>query len=158
MEHNIQPSTRVGAATISLACMFQILTACCIFFALLKVSPILAIVTTAVATPAIIRTGRASDLHRQTGKAFSWSTRIYCFIESVGIEFVTLILALLAFAIVSLFFGAVAVMFALMYQGNESLSDVAVVGTAGGMIWGFAGAILAVGMTAKLWNIKSHLA
>ncbi len=155
MEHHLQTTARPGA--VSLACMFQILTACCIFFALLKISPILAIVTTAVATPAIIRTGRASDLHHRAGKAFGWSNRAYCFVESVGIEFVTLTLSLLAFAIVSMFFGAIAVMFALMYQGTDSLSDVAVVGTAGGMIWGFAGAILTVGMTAKLWAIKSHL-
>ncbi len=157
METNLQPTARLNSGAISLAWMFQILTACCVFFACLQISPLLAIVGTVVGAPAIIRTSIASDLHRQAGKRFGWSTRIVCFLESLGIELVTFIFAFAVFSLISLLFGAIAVGFSLLYGATDALSDIAVVGTAGGMIWGFAGSLLAFGVSAKLWKIKSHL-
>jgi hypothetical protein len=157
MESKLQTASRLPSGAFSLACMFQILTACCVFFACLKVSPLLAIIGTVVGTPALIRTGVASDLHRQSGKPFSWPNRLLCFLESIGIEMAIGLFAFLVFALISVLFGAIAVGFSLLYGVTDQLSDIAVVGTAGGMIWGFAGALLAFGLTAKFWKVTSHL-
>ncbi len=153
----IRTAPRGNSATISLACLFQIVTACCIFFACLSISPVLAIVGTLISAPALIRTGWAADLHHRSGMTFGWKTRLLCFAETLLIEFITLMFSLAVFSVVSLMFGALAVCFSLLYGSTDAMSDIAVVGTAGGMIWGFAGAILAVGYTAKLWKVRSHL-
>jgi hypothetical protein len=154
---DIRTATRGNSATISLACLFQIVTACSIFFACLSISPALAIIGTLVAAPALIRTGWASDLHYRSGLAFGWKARLLCFAETLFIEFITLMFSIAVFSVVSLMFGALAVCFSLLYGSTDAMSDIAVVGTAGGMIWGFAGAMLAVGYTAKLWKVRSHL-
>jgi hypothetical protein len=153
----VLPSKQLtNAASISLACLFQVLTACCIFFACLNFSPLLAMIGTIVTAPAIIRTGYAAELHLRAGKRFSWPQRIHCFLESGVIVLLTLLFAVIASSLISLLFGAFAVGFSMLYGVTDSLMDIAVVGTAGGMVWGLAGAILAIGATSKIWKINSH--
>ena len=105
-----------NAASISLACLFQVLTACCIFFACLNFSPLLAMIGTIVTAPAIIRTGYAAELHLRAGKPFTWAQRIRCFLESGFIVLLTLMVAVTASSLISLLFGAFAVGFSMLYE------------------------------------------
>lgn len=146
-----------NAASIPLACLFQVVTACCIFFACLNISPLLALIGTIVAAPAIIRTGYAAELHLRVGKRFTWIQRIRCFLESGVIVLLTLLVAVAASSLISLLFGVFAVGFSMLYGVTDSLLDIAVVGTAGGMVWGLAGALLAIAAISRIWKINSHL-
>lgn len=109
---------------------------------------------TILTAPAIIRTGFAAELHLRAGRHFSWSKRLVCFLESGGIVLLTFLAAVMASCLISIMFGALAVGFSLLYGVSESLVDVAIVGTAGGMVWGLAGAILAIGATARIWRVE----
>jgi hypothetical protein len=150
----------IGPAAISLVCMFQIVTACCIFFACLRISPLLAIIGTVVATPAIIRTGLASELYRRNGMRFNWKRRIRVSLESVGVVVLSLIFTLTVFSLVSMSFGLICVVIAFFLgTAPDLLSEIAFIGTFGGAVWGVTGAILAVGLCAQIWKptIESNL-
>lgn len=143
----------IGPSSISLVCLFQILTACCIFFACLRISPLLAIVGTIIATPAIIRTTLASDLHRRNGMRFSIQRRLRIFVESVGVVLLTLTFAATVFALVSLAFGLICVVIAVFLgTSTDLLVEIAFIGTVGGTVWGATGAILAMGLCAHTWK------
>jgi len=144
----------LGPASISLVCLFQVLTACSIFFACLRISPLLAIIGTIIVAPAIIRTGLASELYRQNGMPFDWLTRIRSFIHSIGVVVMTLAFSAIVFAVVSVVFGFVWVCLALSMGARDMLVDIAFVGTAGGTIWGMLGAMLAMGLCAAKWKPK----
>ena len=143
----------IGPAAISLVCMFQIVTACCIFFACLRFSPLMAIIGTLVATPAIIRTGLASDLYRKNSRPFNWQRRIRVFVESVGIVVLSLVFVSTVFALVSMLFGLICLVIALFLgTAPDLLTEIAFIGTFGGSVWGATGAILAVGLCAHTWK------
>ena len=144
------PST--GSASFSLTTLFQILTACCIFFAVLKVSPLLAIIGTIVITPAIIRTAMAAELYHKQGIKFNWMRRAQCFLESTGLTIISYALSAVVFALTSLAFGLICVAASFMMGIPDLARDIAFVGTAGGMIWGAAGAILAFGLCVRQWH------
>ena len=138
--------------TITLRCLFQIVTGCCIFFAVLRFSPLVAVIGTIMIAPAIIRTGLAAELYRQAKTNFNWRRRIYVFFESLGVVLLTLVFAVSVFAIISCLFGIMCMMFGMAVSQGDISFDAAIVGTAGGMIWGMAGAILAVGYSAyRTW-------
>jgi len=145
-------SERHGSAAFSLVCLFQIVTACCIFFACLRISPLLAIIGTLVSAPAIIRTGLVSELYRKNRLPFCWQTRLYCFAESVSVVLLTYATCATVFAAVSLVFGAGWVCVAWALGSSDRLFDIAFVGTAGGTIWGLLGAMLAFGFCASKWK------
>lgn len=132
--------------------MFQILTACCIFFAVLRASPLLAIIGTVIATPAIIRTAMAADLYQRHGIKFNWKRRLRCFLESTGLTVVTIALSATVFALTSMAFGLICVAAAFVMGISDMATDFAFVGTAGGMIWGAAAGILSFGLCARKWQ------
>jgi hypothetical protein len=143
----------IAPGAISLVCMFQIVTACCIFFACLRISPLLAIVGTIIATPAIIRTTLASDLHRKSGIRFSLKRRVRVFVESIGVVLLTLMFSSTVFALVSLGFGLICVVISVFLgTASDLLSEIAFIGTVGGTVWGATGAILAMGLCAQTWR------
>jgi hypothetical protein len=146
--------SKIGSSAFSLVCMFQVVTACCIFFAILKTSAMLAIVGTLIATPAIIRTSIASDLHQKAGYRFSWMKRIICFLESTGLTVVTFAIAAIIFALISLLFGLLCLGCSFVLGADEMSGDIAFVGTIGGMVWGAAGAILAFAFCMRKWQMK----
>jgi hypothetical protein len=78
--------------------------------------------------------------------------RIRAFAESLLIVFVTGLAGLIAFVLVSLLFGLIGLLFG-WAMGIEGLRfDSAVVGTAGGMVWGMGGALLTVTYVAwRYW-------
>ena len=154
MKPNLSSGQRLNTASISLMCLFQVLTACCIFFACLRLSPLLALVGTIVAAPAVIRTGIAADMHLRAGGRFSWAQRVFCFLESAGIVLLTLLLAMVVSGLISLMFGLLTVGISMLYGVRDSLMDIAVVGSAGGILWGMGGAILAIAATARIWKIN----
>ena len=132
--------------------MFQIITACCIFFSVLQASPILAIIGTIITTPAIIRTAMAAELYQKHGIKFKWIQRVRCFLESTGLTVVTLALSATVFALISLVFGVFCVAASYVLGTPELATDIAFVGTAGGMVWGAAGGILAFGLCVRKWQ------
>ena len=152
MARRATPISATGSSSFSLVTLFQILTACCIFFAILRVSPLLAIIGTVVTTPAIIRTAIAADLYQRHGVKFKWVHRIRCFLESTGLTVVTLALSATVFVLISLAFGLFSVGASYVIGANEMLADIALVGTIGGMVWGAAGSILAFGLCVRKWQ------
>ena len=144
---------QTGSASFSLTTMFQILTACCIFFAVLKASPLLAIIGTIVLTPAIIRTAMAAEVYQKHGLKFNWTRRVRCFLESTGLTVVTYALSATVFALISLAFGLICVAASFAMGISELATDIAFVGTAGGMIWGVAGGMLAFGLCIQKWHL-----
>ena len=133
---------------ISLLCLLQIVTGCCVFFAVLRLSPLVAILGTVVVAPAIIRTGLAADAYRMGGMPFGLRRRLAIFLESMSLVVLTAIFAVSIFLTISFAFGVLGMVFGMVISDGDLSSDVAIVGTAGGMIWGLAGALLAVGYFA----------
>lgn len=152
--HLLQDPHRVQT-TISLQCLFQILTACCAFFALLKISPLLAIACTIVLTPAIIRTGIVADLYRQHQIPFGWKSRLHFFAGSIGIVLLTILVGVTVFSIISVACGLACVLLAIIVDQKEMIPDVALLGTVGGSVWGFAGLIVCLAVCAnRIWMPK----
>lgn len=147
------PHKPIGPAAFSLVCLFQILTACCIFFSCLRFSPLLAIIGTILVTPAIIRTAMAADLHRKSGVKFSLARRFRVFVESLVVVVLTLAFTGSVFALVSFGFGLICVAIsAFLGTSMDLLSEIAFIGTVGGTVWGATGAILAMGVCSPAWK------
>ena len=142
------PASLAGGATISLRCLFQIVTGCAVFFAILRFSPIIAIVGTVFIAPAIIRTGLAAERYQLEGLPFGLKRRFIVFLESLSVVLLTAIFAGSVFLVISCLFGILGMLFGSAVSNGDLSFDVAVVGTAGGMIWGMAGARLAIGYSA----------
>ena len=148
---NVRP-VELGPASISLVCLFQVVTACCVFFACMSFSPLLAIIGTLVIAPAIIRTGFDSDLHRRNGLKFDLRLRLTSFAVSLGLVLLSFSFSLVVFALISVAFGITWVLLAVIVGAKDLLPDVAFVGTAGGMIWGLFGAIFSLAILAVKWR------
>lgn len=152
-----QPSIHVNAnpSSFSLMMLFQITTASALFFACLRYSPLAAIVLTILFAPAVIRTGQISDIHKQNIMEFGLAKRIRCFFGSIAVVILTVAFAVLVFVLVSLTFGLLGMVFSTAVGSADLSIDAAIVGTAGGMIWGFAGAMLATGFAViRMWLPK----
>lgn len=142
-----------ASSSISLAYMFHILTGCALFLACFQFSPLLASLLTIVLSPTIIRTHFAAEIHRQNELEFSSQLRLKYFVSSLGVVLLTLFLAGLAFVAVSMAFGLFAVLLGCMMGLNDLQVDSAVLGTAGGMVWGIGAAALAICFTAcRIWK------
>lgn len=137
-----------GGTSISLRCLFQIVTGCGVFFAVLRVSPMIAIFGTIIIAPAIIRTGLAAEGYQLESLPFGIKRRITVFMESLGVVLLTAVFAGSVFLVISFLFGILGMLFGSAVSNGDLSYDVAVVGTAGGMIWGMAGALLAIGYSA----------
>ena len=135
----------VNGGAFSLLMLFQIMTACGLFCACLRYSPVAAIVATILIAPAVIRTGLLSELYRRRERPFGYLVRLQCFIGSLGIVLLTAFFFVLIFLLVSMLFGLAGMVFSAAVGASELNSDAAIVGTASGMIWGFAAALLATG-------------
>ena len=139
-------------AAFSLKFVFQMITACALFFAVFNLSPAFAIVSAVVIAPAIIRTVVIGDRHRRLGVEFNLDRQFSWLLGSIGIVLLTVGLAVGAFLVVSLAFGVLGMLMSLMLGSASLSSDAAVIGTVGGMIWGFGGAVLATGYSmCKFW-------
>jgi len=140
-------------SAISLAYLFHIVTACALFFAFYRLSPLLALSLTVIIAPAIIRTHVASELYAKQRVPFPLQTRVKQFVGSIGVVLLTYALAFMAFITVSMMFGLFAVLLGSAMGMHELRVDSAVLGTAGGMVWGIAAAILATCFAAvKTWK------
>ena len=168
-EHGIEPvadkdsgrsmPSEMNSASFSIKTLFQITTASALFFACLRFSPILAIGITVFVAPAIIRTGLISDMYRRNNLPFRLATRLQFFASSLGVVVLLIAIGGLAFVSTSLMFGLFGMAFSTMVGSRELSTDAAVIGTAGGMVWGMAAAMLAVGFAiVKTWLPKHLLA
>lgn len=142
-----------SSSSISLAYLFHILTGCGLFFACYRLSPLLALTLTIVLSPTLIRTHLAAEIHRQNRLIFDWSLRLKYFVSSLGVVLLTYLLAGLAFCSVSMLFGLFAVILGGLMGLGDLQVDSAVLGTAGGMVWGMGAAFLAICFAAvKVWK------
>ena len=146
-----------GRNSISLACLFQIVTACGVFFACLQVSAVLAIVGTVVIAPAVIRTGLLCELQRRNQDPLDMMIRINFFVSSLWTVIVTAVFSFSVFVLVSLLFGVAAALVSIMAGASNMSLDAAIVATAGGMVWGIAGGILATVIFVMRTWIPKHM-
>lgn len=138
---------------ITLRALFQIVTCCCVFFAVLRFSPSLALALTLIIAPSLIRTAIVSELQRRRGLPFTVGSRLRVFISSIGIVLITIGLAAVAFVLVSLGFGLLGMLFGFAISSTDYIVEAGIIGTVGGMIWGLAGAVFAVFFAlCKYWN------
>ena len=164
--HDVVGNTSAGrvsfhdnnSASFSIKTLFQVTTASALFFACLRFSPILAIGITVFVAPAIIRTGLISEIYRRNDLEFTLTKRLQFFASSIGVVLFAIVIAGVVFVLTSLMFGLFGMAFSAMVGARELSGDAAVVGTAGGMIWGMAAAMLAVGFAlVRTWLPKSLL-
>ena len=144
-----------NSATFSLRVLFFAVTAIAFFLGLYQVNGLAALGATLIIAPALVRTTISAELHRRAGQPFSWTTRSQCFLTSVGFVLITFLAGAVAFVLVSILFGLFGLFLGFAAGVGEMAYDTAIVGTAGGMIWGMAGALLAVTFTVwKYWLPK----
>ena len=138
--------------SVSLWTLFQVVTCCCIFFAVLRYSPSLALAVTVIVAPALIRTAMASEIKRRRSRSFSLRERLVVFANSLGVVLLTIGFGIAAFVAVSLGFGLLGMLFGFAVANTDYLAEAGIIGTVGGMIWGMAGAVFAMFYAVcKLW-------
>ncbi len=138
---------------VTLRALFQVVTCCCVFFAVLRFSPSLALTLTIVVAPALIRTAFVSEIMRRDGQSFTFQSRFRVFLSSVGLVLMTIGFAVVAFVLVSLVFGLLGMLFGFAISSTDYIVEAGIIGTVGGMIWGLAGAVFAVFFAmCKYWN------
>jgi len=140
-----------GQSSFTLTTLFQIVTGCCVFFAVLQASPLFAILGTIILTPAIVRTAIASDVYLQKGIRFTMYQRFRYFFESTGLTVVSLFLSAAAFSMISLGFGLFSAVFAVLMGLSSMAQDIGFVGTVCGMIWGGTGGLIVFGLCIRNW-------
>lgn len=153
-ENRVALRRRVGSFGFSLMGLFQILTGCCLFFALLRVSPLFAFCATIMTTPGIVRTAIASDCYFSRGIRFCWVTRLWTFVESFLITLLTATVMLMVFVLITFLFGLIGIAAAIVLGIGDKLIDVSFISACGGMVWGFGGAMIAATYCARFWRIK----
>lgn len=136
-----QPSTGSG---FSLFALLVLLTCIGLFLGIYEWNRFAALASTLLVAPSLIRTTVLADRQRRIGQPWSVLQRFRSFAGSLLIVLITGFAGVLAFMVVSLFFGLIGLLFG-WAMGIEGLEfDSAVVGTAGGMVWGMGGALLTV--------------
>ena len=141
----------IGQSSFTLTTLFQIITGCSIFFAVVQTSPLFAILGTLILTPAIVRTAIASDLYLQKGIRFNIYLRVRYFLESTGLTVVTLIFSVAAFAVTTLLFGMICGIAAFVIGLKSLAIDIAFIGTACGMIWGTTAGLVVLVLCTQKW-------
>ncbi len=147
----VNRSKAPGQSSFTLTTLFQIVTGCCVFFAVLQASPLFAILGTIILTPAIVRTAIASDVYLQKGIRFTVYQRFRYFFESTGLTVVSLFFSAAAFSIISLCFGIFSAIFAVLMGLPSMAQDIAFVGTVCGMIWGGTAGLIVFGWCIRNW-------
>lgn len=139
--------------SVSLLTLFQVVTCCCIFFAVLRFSPSTALAITIVVAPALIRTAVASEMRRRKKVPFSLKSRALVFMHSIWVVLITIGFGVAAFVAVSLGFGILGMLFGFAIASTDYLAEAGIIGTVGGMIWGMAGAVFAIFFAlCKFWK------
>lgn len=149
----VQPKTQPSAGGgVSLFALLVLLTCIGLFLGIYEWNRFLALASTLLVAPALIRTTVLADRQRRLGKPWTVLERFRSFAGSLLIVLITGLAGLFAFVLVSLFFGLIGLLFG-WAMGIEGLEfDSAVVGTAGGMVWGMGGALLTVTYVAwRYW-------
>jgi hypothetical protein len=139
-----RPEKSGGAGSFSLFSLMVLVTLVALFFVVHEWSSLAAFLGTLLVAPALVRTTVLADRKYRAGQPWTIAEKIRVFGTSLGVVLITALVAAVAFLLVSLLFGALGLVFgwAMGIQGLEV--DTAVVGTAGGMIWGMAAALLTV--------------
>ena len=142
--NNPAPRIQSSGQPVSLSSIFQVVTCCCVFFAVLRLSPLAALVLTIVVAPALIRTAYLAEINRRQDRVFSLKQRLVSFAKSISVVLLTFSSGALAFLIVSMLFGALGVLFGFAVSSSDYLFEAGIIGTIGGMVWGIAAGFLAM--------------
>lgn len=147
-----------GHGTFSLSLLFQAVTGCGVFIALFQWSPLVAVLATAVVTPAFVRTAVCAEAWRPAG-GLPWWLRINCFLSGVVLVLAAATAGLLAVLGVSLCFGLIAVLFEIAVSEQPfGTFDVAVLGASGGLVFGLgAGLIMVALVMSRGWLVGMPL-
>lgn len=147
-----------GSGSFSLFALLVLLTSVALFLVVNEWSSLAAFIGTLLVAPALVRTTILTDRQLRSGRPWSVLEKSRAFAWSLLIVLATALVALVAFILVSLLFGGLGLLFgwAIGIQGLEV--DTAVVGTAGGMIWGMGAALLtATYLVWKYWFPEEQL-
>lgn len=138
---------QAGQGTYSLALLFQMVTGCGIFIGVFQWSPLLAVLVTAVLTPALVRTAVCAQAWQAAG-GLPWWLRINCFLSGVVLVLAAATAGLVAVLGVSIGFGLAAVLFEVAVVGGHPFRtfDVAVLGASGGLIFGLGAGLIVVAL------------
>lgn len=146
-----KPESSAGSG-FSLFALLVLLTCIGLFLGIYEWNRFLALASTLMVAPALIRTTVLADRQRRLGKPWTLVERFRSFAGSLLMVLLTGLAGLLAFVLVSLIFGLIGLLFG-WAMGIEGLEfESAVVGTAGGIVWGMGGALLTVTYVAwRYW-------
>jgi hypothetical protein len=139
-----------GSSSFSLFSLMVLLTSVAFFLVVNEWNSLVAFIGTLLVAPALVRTTILADRRLRSGQPWSVLEKLQSFAWSLLVVLATALVSLLAFALVSLLFGVLGLLFG-WAMGIEGLEvDSAVVGTAGGMIWGMGAALLTA--TYLVWR------
>ena len=131
-----------GAGSFSLFSLLVLISGVALFLAVYEWNRLAALAATLLTAPALIRTAVLADRALRRSQPWSVMQRFQSFAGSLVIVLLTTCVGFLAFIAVSLLFGLIGLCLG-WAMGIEGLEvDSAVVGTAGGMIWGMGAALL----------------
>lgn len=153
-----RPENVGGSGSFSLFALLVLLTSIALFLVVNEWSSLAAFIGTLLVAPALVRTTILADRRLHSGRSWSVLEKSRSFAWSLLIVLATALVALIAFMLVSLLFGGLGLLFgwAIGIEGLEV--DTAVVGTAGGMIWGMGAALLtATYLVWKYWFPEEQL-
>lgn len=151
---NNRAASSIGSSQpISLQTLFQIVTCCCIFFAVLRISPLTALIMTLILAPSLIRTAYVNEVLRRNNQELNWQQKLLKFAESIVAVVFTLIASALVFSVISLGFGLLGILLGWAASSSDFWFEAGIIGTVGGMIWGIAGGFLTmVYFFMRFWN------
>jgi hypothetical protein len=145
-----RPESIGGSGSFSLFSLLVLLTSIALFLMVNEWNSLAAFLGTLLVAPALVRTTILADRRLRSGHPWSVMGKVRSFAWSLLVVVATALVALVAFMLVSLLFGGLGLLFgwAIGIEGLEV--DTAVVGTAGGMIWGMGAALLVA--TYLVWR------
>jgi hypothetical protein len=133
-----------GQGTYSLSLLFQLVTGCGIFFSVFQWFPLLAVLVTAVVTPALVRTAVCAQVWQAAG-GLPWWLRINCFLSGIVLVLAAATAGMIAVLGISIGFGLAAVLFEIAVDGHPfGTFDVALLGASGGLIFGLGAGLIVV--------------
>lgn len=139
-----------GSFAFSLGGLFMTITACCCFFAVMRLSPLLAIVMTLWLAPSFLRTSIAAEMYEKSQTTFGWQTRIRQFLLALLIVAANYVGVIGTFVAVSLLIGFFCSLIVMVDGSYDLIFDIGIMGSVIGMVWGFAASIVAASYLAKM--------
>lgn len=144
------PPAALSSTSFSLSTLLAIVTGVAVFLAVYRWNSSLALLGTLVLTPALIRTLIVADCLKRLDQPLGWRDHLNWMCGSILMVLSTLLAGAIAFLGVSVLCGCLGMLLGFAVGNGGLAIDTAIVGTAGGMIWGLGGGLLAI--TYFIWR------